>query len=185
MASAISHAFMAVALGKIYCRQAMPWHFWAVSICCALLPDADAIGFVLGVPYEAPLGHRGLSHSLCFAAALGLGVASLAYRQAAPFSYAWCSLALYFAVVTAFHGVLDAITNAGLGVAFFAPFDNTRYFFPWRPVRVSPISITAFFSDRGLRILQSEIVFIWLPTLLAYAVLHGIRQHFFPLPQGR
>ena len=71
---------------------------------------------------------------------------------------------LYFTVVTASHGVLDALTNGGLGIAFFAPFDSTRYFFAWRPVRVSPISITAFFSRWGVRIVLSEMLYIWLPT---------------------
>ena len=37
------------------------------------------------------------------------------------------------------HGVLDALTDGGPGVAFLAPFDDTRYFFPWRPIRVSPL----------------------------------------------
>nr|HRC76832.1 rhodanese-like domain-containing protein [Kouleothrix sp.] len=32
------------------------------------------------------------------------------------------------------HGVLDAMTDGGLGVAFFAPFSATRYFFPFRPI---------------------------------------------------
>ena len=26
----------------------------------------------------------------------------------------------------------------GLGVAFFSPFSNARYFLPWRPIRVAP-----------------------------------------------
>lgn len=34
------------------------------------------------------------------------------------------------------------LTDGGLGVAFFSPFDNKRYFLPWRPIRVSPISVT-------------------------------------------
>ena len=34
----------------------------------AVLPDADVAGFWLGVPYGDPLGHRGFSHSLPFAA---------------------------------------------------------------------------------------------------------------------
>jgi inner membrane protein len=29
----------------------------------AMLPDADVVGFLLGIPYDAPLGHRGASHS--------------------------------------------------------------------------------------------------------------------------
>jgi hypothetical protein len=42
-----------------------------------------------------------------------------------------CTIRVFLA--TASHGVLDATTNGGLGVAFFSPFDNRRYFLPWRP----------------------------------------------------
>jgi inner membrane protein len=59
-------------------------------------------------------------------------------------------LALFLFVVTASHGVLDAMTNGGLGVAFFAPFTSARYFLPFRPVQVSPISLAAFFTHRGV-----------------------------------
>ena len=166
MASAFSHAFVSIALGKAYAQHRMPWHFWVLSITCAVVPDADVLGFTLGVSYSSPWGHRGLSHSLCFAFALSLGVVSLAFRQYVPGSRLWWSYVLYFFVVTASHGVLDAMTDGGRGIAFFAPFDTTRYFFPWRPVRVSPISIGAFFSARGLYILGTEVVCIWLPTIL-------------------
>lgn len=37
-------------------------------------------------------------------------------------------------------------TNGGLGTALSAPFDNTSYFFSWRPIMVSPISAGALFS---------------------------------------
>lgn len=176
MASALSHAFVAVALGKAYTRESMPWHFWALSMTCAILPDADVVGFTLGVHYSSLWGHRGLSHSLGFAFVLGLCVVSLAFRERMAFSWPWWSLVLYFFVVTASHGVLDAMTDGGHGIAFFAPFDTTRYFFPWRPVRVSPISIRAFFSAWGVQILATEIVYIWLPTTLLCVAVRAYRR---------
>jgi len=36
----------------------------------SLLPDADVVGFRLGVHYEDPWGHRGATHSLVFALAV-------------------------------------------------------------------------------------------------------------------
>ena len=176
MASAFSHAFVAVALGSASAQHRMPWHFWALSITCSILPDADVIGFAVGLPYNSLWGHRGLSHSLCFAFVLSLCVVSLAFREYVAFSRPWWSHVLYFFVVTASHGVLDAMTDGGRGIAFFAPFDTTRYFFPWRPVRVSPISIRAFFSTRGLQILSSELVFIWIPTTLVWAAVRVCRR---------
>jgi len=60
------------------------------------------------------------------------------------------------------------MTDGGLGVAFFSPCDNQRYFLPWRPIHVSPIGAGRFFTHRGLEVLQSELLWIWLPaTLLA------------------
>jgi membrane-bound metal-dependent hydrolase YbcI (DUF457 family) len=72
---------------------------------------------------------------------------------------------LYFFLATASHGVLDAFTNGGLGVAFFAPFHNARYFFPVTPIEVSPISVRAFFTARGARVMASELIWIWLPAI--------------------
>lgn len=176
MASVFSHAFVAVALGKAYTRHRMPWQFWALSVVCAILPDADVIGLTLGVRYGSLWGHRGLSHSLCFAFVLSLCVVGLMFREHAMFSRQWWMHTLYFFVVTASHGVLDAMTNGGQGIAFFAPFDTTRYFFLWRPVRVSPISIRAFFSAWGLQILGTELVFIWLPMTLLCAAVRACRR---------
>jgi len=44
------------------------------------------------------------------------------------------------------------MTDGGMGVAFFSPFDTTRYFLPWRPILVSPISVMRFLSERGLAV---------------------------------
>lgn len=176
MASAFSHAFVAVALGKAYATHRMPWYFWGLSIVCALLPDADVIGFALGVPPASLWGHRGLSHSLCFAFVLSLCVVALVLRECPIFSRQWWAYVLYFFAVTASHGVLDAMTDGGQGIAFFAPFDTTRYFFPWRPVRVSPISIKAFFSAWMQQILGTECVFIWLPATLLCAAARAWRR---------
>jgi hypothetical protein len=50
--------------------------------------------------------------------------------------------------------------------AFFAPFENSRYFLPWRPIEVSPIGVSAFFTSRGLAVLQSEFIWIWIPSVM-------------------
>jgi inner membrane protein len=60
-----------------------------------------------------------------------------------------------------------------MGVAFFAPIDATRYFFPIRPIRVSPLMPQYFLSARGWAALESEIRWVWLPAaalaMLAFA----------------
>jgi len=59
-------------------------------------------------------------------------------------------------LTTASHGFLDAMTNGGLGIAFFSPFDPTRYFFPWKPILVSPIGLGRFLSQRGAAVLAAK-----------------------------
>ncbi len=67
---------------------------------------------------------------------------------------------------TASHSILDAMTTGGKGVAFFSPFNNTRFFFPWRPIKVSPLGIMKFFSERGLKVIYSELIWIGIPSAL-------------------
>jgi inner membrane protein len=123
------------------------------------------ISFSFGIPYEAMLGHRGLTHSLVFAVLVGFIVARLGFGiWGVGFGMCW----VWFAAVTASHGLLDALTNGGRGIAFFAPFSDHRYFFPWRPIQVSPIGV-GFFSARGLRVLASEGRWIWLPSAIIAA----------------
>jgi inner membrane protein len=68
------------------------------------------------------------------------------------------------------------MTNGGLGVAFFAPFDDARYFLPWRPIPVSPISASRFFGERGLAIMRAEVLLIWLPAAILPLVTLGWRR---------
>jgi inner membrane protein len=61
------------------------------------------------------------------------------------------------------------MTTGGLGVAFFSPFENSRYFFPFRPIKVSPMSVESFFEGKGLVVIKSELIWIGIPTLLLLA----------------
>jgi inner membrane protein len=163
MPTIISHPAAAVALAPVFRRLRVPVRVLAAGAACTIVPDFDVVGFAFGVGYGDLLGHRGLSHSLLFAAALaGLIVAVIG--QDARVSRPWCFVYLF--LCTASHGLLDALTSGGLGVAFFAPFDGGRYFFPWQPIRVSPIGVRRFFTDRGLAVMASEILWVWFPALL-------------------
>jgi len=153
----------------------MPTKFWVASAVCAALPDIDVVSFAFGVRYDEMFGHRGITHSFSFALLLGVVVVLLFFRDIPVFSGNWFLLAGYFFVITSSHALLDTLTNGGLGVALFAPFSNERYFFPWRPIQVSPIGM-GFFSQRGLRVIMSELGWIWLPSgllaLLSIAIRH-------------
>lgn len=162
MPSAFTHAFVALALGKTYTSEKLPMRFWVLSVVCAVIPDADAISFVYRVHRDSMFGHRGITHSLFFALLLALLIVGVAFNKTKTFSKKWWALTVYFFLVTASHGLLDALTDGGSGVAFFAPFDSTRYFFPWRPIEVSPIGM-GFVSERGIAVLVSEFIWVWLP----------------------
>jgi inner membrane protein len=172
MASAITHAVVGVALAQAGRREwRQRWIYWVLAVICSVLPDIDVVGFRLGIHYQDLWGHRGMTHSLLFAAITGIVVALCNWKRDR-----W-KLALLLFVITASHGLLDAMTDGGLGVAFFSPFDPTRYFFAWRPIHVSPIAAHRFFSSRGLTILWSEIRSVWAPALLTGALLYSWRRH--------
>jgi inner membrane protein len=128
-----------------------------------MLPDADVIGFAVGIRYGSMFGHRGLTHSVAFAVLTGVIVALFVSRKTQALGRG--VLILYFTLATLSHPLLDMLTNGGLGVALFAPLSGERYFLPWRPIEVSPIGMR-FFSGRGLDVVVSEIVWVWLPAAL-------------------
>ena len=140
-----------------------------------MLPDADVIGFKFNIAYKDFWGHRGFSHSILFAIITGFTLALL-YKRKNIFSKQGIHLTLYFTFCTASHGILDALTNGGLGVAFFSPWDTGRYFFEWRPIQVSPIGIKKFFSQWGLRVIYSEAIFIGGPFLIYTVLCFGLRK---------
>ncbi len=176
MASAFAHALLAYTVGKAYPRKEQLWKFSLLGAFCAVFPDADVIMFKLGVPYEHVLGHRGFSHSLAFALLLGLLVTRLFYRSTRLISSRGLLLVLYFFLCTASHSLLDAMTSGGLGVAVFSPFDNGRYFLPWRPIQVSPIGVGRFFTQKGVDVIESELIYVGLPCLCLGVFMWLIRK---------
>jgi len=168
MPTVFTHSFFAAALGRIFFPGVrVPARFWVLAAVCAALPDADVLAFFFRVPYGDVFGHRGFTHSLLFALLLAFAVVHVFFREARRKA----ALVLFFFLATASHGALDALTNGGLGVAFFAPFDSGRYFFPFRPVEVSPIGVSRFFSEWGLAVVLSELLWVWLPASIAVALV--------------
>ena len=172
MASVISHAVAALGIGACFHKPGIPARVWVAGAIVSMVPDVDVVGFHFGVRYGDFWGHRGFTHSLFFAAVLATAVVLVGFRSDLP-SMTRGVLWAYLFLATASHGALDAMTDGGLGVAFFSPFDNRRYFLPWRPIHVSPIGFARFFTTRGVAVLKSEFVWIWIPAglLIASALL--------------
>ncbi len=169
MPSAIAHALVGSSLATAMPDSRRPWLFAATLALLSAAPDLDVIAFRFGIPYDHPLGHRGLTHSLFFATVLTL-VGLPLWRRLAP-ERPRLATALVF-VALASHGLLDTFTNAGLGIGLLLPFEGGRYFAPWRPIETSPLSIAEFLSPRGLVVLASEALWVGLPCVIGVS---GIR----------
>lgn len=159
MASILTHPVIPLTCGLILGTRIVSIRLVLLGMACAILPDLDVITFKLGIDYQSALGHRGVSHSLLFAM-LVASCASFFYQGLQTTRVkAWCFIAL----ATASHGMLDALTTGGLGVEFFWPLSEERFFFPWQFIKVSPIGVNRFLTARGLQVLQSELLTVWLP----------------------
>jgi inner membrane protein len=159
MPTGLTHAVVGLGLSEVLMGPSPSPLLCGLSMALAAAPDLDILAFPLGIPYGSFFGHRGFFHSLFCAMLTGLVIA---LACGSVFAQPWWQLGGYFFLVIASHGILDGFTNGGLGIAFFSPFDTRRYFFPWQPIVVSPIGM-AFFSEWGLRVLVSELLWVWLP----------------------
>lgn len=176
MPTIITHGIAAAALGTTFPKRAVPDRLIVAGVVCAIAPDVDVFAADFGCQYGDLLDHRGVTHSIVFAAFVA-SVAFFSVRKSlsSPKSGALAWIYLFLATVS--HGLLDALTDKnGLGIPFFWPFDSTRYFFPFTPIAMSPIG-TSFFSERGLVVLLSEVRWVWIPSAVVTAI--GLSARFF------
>jgi inner membrane protein len=164
--ASLAHVMIGMAAGRLLSTEEPVAPARAMFWCAALsmLPDADVVGFALGIPYDAPFGHRGASHSLFFAALVG-AIAFAMWATRAPKRAA--GVGLLIGALVASHGLLDALTDGGLGIALLWPFSTDRFFFSWQPIPVAPIGVR-FLSPQGLECALFELV-VFSPAL-AYAL---------------
>jgi inner membrane protein len=166
----LTHAVVAVGLARLLPKP-LPVAASLLGAGVAILPDVDVLAWPLGLARDSVWAHRGLTHSLPAAAVTAAALALAARR--------WIGvgtplLAAYLLAAMASHGLLDAATNGGWGVAFWAPFDMERHFFTWRPVEVSPVG-WSFVGRRGLAVLWSELRWIWLPLAAVITTVEVVR----------
>jgi len=121
-----------------------------LAIFSTVLPDFDVIGFKFGISYLHPLGHRGFTHSIVFA---------LFWALILVFAFGKKNKLIWFLVIflsTISHGVLDAMTNGGEGVGFLIPFNNNRFFFSFREIKVSPLGIKNCFQTGARKLFLAK-----------------------------
>ena len=172
MCSVFTHPVVPAALAAVFPQGSISPTLVLLSAACSVIPDLDVIGFKFGIRYGDMLGHRGLTHSIFFATVLAASLALL-LPQSGQGSRLVVFLFLFLSTLS--HAILDAMTDGGLGVAFFAPFHNERYFFPWRPIAISPIGM-GFFSERGLEVIISELRWVWLPSAIVVVLMQVVKQ---------
>lgn len=130
----------------------------------ALLPDFDFLGPLLfDVDNDSAFGHRGATHSLAFAAFIGVVVGASSPLLGLPRVRA----GVIAACVVASHALLDAFTDtgaAGGGVALLWPFVDGRVTSPWRPLPIAPIG-PELLTAHGIALLLAETA-VFLPLWL-------------------
>lgn len=175
MPSIFSHPIVPLAIACAVGRERITPSLLVAGIVVSILPDADVLGFKFGIPYTHIFGHRGFFHSICFSLLSALiGVLILkkfSIRPKVAFLFLFLSMAS--------HGLLDAATDGGLGISIFSPFSNHRYFFPWHPITVSPLSVSYFFSSSFSSVMLSEMKWAWIPFLSAGFIGYLVRRTCF------
>lgn len=164
MPTLFGHGVFGLAVATTFRRDSWSTGLFLLGAAAAVLPDLDGLGWRLGIPYEHWLGHRGFSHSLLFALLFSAAAAWIFSRRRTQ-TVSSGALFWFLLVGCGSHGLFDALTDGGLGVAFFAPFDNARIFFPWQPIPVAPLSPRRLLTARGLTVLVSELGWVGLPSL--------------------
>ena len=169
MASVFGHAIVGYTITKVSAIKNYKW-LLLLAILSSVLPDLDVLTFNFGVPYSHPFGHRGFTHSIVFA---------IIWAVLLMFFFGKQNRVLWFVVIffsTVFHGILDAMTTGGKGIGFFIPFNNERFFFPFRPIQVSPLGIEKFFSEWGIQVILSEVKYILIPCIIVLLILKLIKK---------
>jgi inner membrane protein len=136
----------------------------------AILPDADLISRLFGIPHTHDFGHRGATHTILFALLLAAIAAfhagKLLVRRRVAFLF------IFFSALS--HPLSDMLTNGGKGIMLFWPFDSTRFAWAVRPVEVSPILLRGFEDGRIWSVLMSEVQWLWGPAIVIAVIVRLI-----------
>jgi inner membrane protein len=155
--ASLGHIAVGMAAGRAYTRRGeSPLRAMGAFSLVSMWPDVDVAGFSLGVPYSAPFGHRGATHSSLVALAIGLAV-YLWLRGRSPSAV---KASLMATAVALSHGWLDTMTfGGGLGCALLWPLSNHRFWAPdrFRFIPIAPIGL-GMFSRSGLAVLLAELI---------------------------
>ena len=126
-----THALVPIAAMVAIARAPISGRLMTAAVGAAMAPDLDGLMHPLfGVARDSIYGHRGFSHSLFLAIAVG-ALAAVFHRhlKARPLT-----AAVVVAAAMASHGLLDMMTDSGAPVAYLWPLTSMRMFADWRPL---------------------------------------------------
>ena len=175
LAAVVSHVLVSGAAAALFRpSRRVPRRYWTAAALVATIPDLDFFFLALGARYRGMWGHRGITHSLLFAFA----AAALAARWVRTRDRSMPAGRLFAVLLlaAASHGFLDGLMASGVGVAFLAPFSAARYTLLWRPIRVPPSTENWLLNQGGIRVTSSEILWLWMPSLVLILAAVGIRR---------
>lgn len=157
----IGHIAVGLAAGRAFAPGDKPsWRPMLAFSLISLWPDADAVAFLVGIPYWDEFGHRGATHSLLAALLVGLASYLIAGRLKLPQG----RTLVFTTLVAASHCLLDTLTyGGGYGCALLWP-SPERYWSPVRLIPISPIGLRLL-SHTGLRVMLTELLIfgpLWL-----------------------
>jgi inner membrane protein len=162
MATPVGHSLVALTicapLQRTSLGRAMSIYWWMlILVLVSLLPDLDVL--LRWLSFSHLLSHRGLTHSLFFALIFTMVITVFCYLSGIIHGNirTLIKVWLVFATVMASHGLMDALTDGGRGVALFSPFSLHRYFFPIRPIPVAWINHAVLFSPYMLHVYAVEV----------------------------
>lgn len=171
MPSLLGHALAGLTISAACTKGRPPRRTWAFAVVCAMAPDLDWFTGFLPLLDGTSLSHRGMSHSLIAAALIAATAMLVGFRPHLRSPRHWaCLLSAAFS-----HGLLDACTFGGTGVAFLLPFSKARFVCVWQPIFVSPIPLSGKLLDWLLFSLGTEVVWIGLPALLVLSAPRAIQ----------
>ena len=172
MPTVLTHPAVPLAIGLGLGKDVIPTPLLITGVVASVLPDLDVLTFRYGISYASDFGHRGFSHSLIFAVILALvGACAFRYSQSNFGRAFW-----FLLIAAASHGILDAFTNGGLGIAFLWPLSSHRFFAPVQVIQVAPLGISGLISQRGVSVLISELIWVWIPCGIIGIGLFAVKE---------
>jgi inner membrane protein len=165
MPSLLGHAVAGLAITHSFSRARLPRRIWILAPLCAVAPDLDWFVSFLDYHKNHILNHRGVAHSLPGALLIAAAMLLIGFPRDQRRAQVWLCLTL----AALSHGLMDACTAGGVGVALFMPFSDSRWSCLWQPIHVAPLPLGREDAYLFLLSLRAEAFWIGLPALALVA----------------